>query len=143
MAWWRRQREQEMAPGPVAAPPPEPTPEEQLIQAVKRLRQAQAEAVKAEDQQLAAVMADDKSKLVRAKAFVAETGIDDSLCRILREVWHYPSWTNRPDGEQHNHLGVTEVSGDNETTDRRKTKTVRFIADGCRYVVRLEEDRGF
>lgn len=40
-----------------------------------------------------AAMQPDLAKLAKAKRLVAESGVGDAACDILRIIWHWPSWS--------------------------------------------------
>lgn len=150
MAWWKKPESSSEPEIPALISglptPPELSPEERMAAAIKEMRTAFQQAAKAEEANRSAGVAEEKSKLERARKFVKETGIDRALCRVLAEVWHWPSWSrNNPDDfiEKRNSLSFENISGIEGRADGKETKVVGFRCSGQEYEIRFERYTGY
>jgi hypothetical protein len=89
----------------------QPSPDEQLAAAVTQLRAASQRMANDEERARWEAVAEDMAKLERARKFVADTGVGRALCRVLREAWQYPSWSQQADFEKYNKLRAQNISG--------------------------------
>jgi hypothetical protein len=72
-----------------------------MIQTVQAFRVAMRDAscrAKAEED---AGLTDARRKIEKAQRLVKETGLGEATCVLLKTVWHYPSWSKRPDFSNH------------------------------------------
>lgn len=80
-----------------AAPPPSLPEEERLALEAAEVKSYWDEERRRAESSHIAEMKPIQSKLEKAKTLVETSGIDGSACAILRIMWHWPSWSQRPD----------------------------------------------
>ncbi len=117
-----------------------PSAEEDLISSLRRygedLRRRQSDEYHAHK----ASIEEPLQRLIAARRFVTENGLDRALIRTYDEIKYYPAWSKRPDAEKWCAPAFAMI-GDH--LEGSKTSTVAFIFESTRYRVELDNDRYF
>lgn len=128
-------------PPPEAPPPPTVPPEQAMLDEIKRFRgavQSEAARMRTEEQE---ALADAKRKIAKATDFVRTADLDSALCDLLREVYHWASWSKRDDWatlSNRNLQNVECVGGGDRQGESASRKTIELEADGQRYTLTLD-----
>jgi hypothetical protein len=133
---------QNSVPPPLPQAPPAPTvsPEQAMLDEIKRFRgavQGEAARMRLEEQ---AALVDAKRKVEKATEFVRKADLDGALCELLQEVYHWASWSKRDDWatlSNRNLQNVECVGGGDGQGERNSRKTIELEADGQRYTLTL------
>jgi hypothetical protein len=64
-------------------------------------------------------IADKEERVRKVKRFVADTGIGEALCYLLKEIWHWPSSWQRGGFVDDRHLKVEVIEAVKLTTNER------------------------
>jgi len=132
---------------PPESPKPEPAPKksssEMLIESVRKFRAEFAAVEAAARQEHEAAIADATKRIGAANRLVNETGIDKSLCILLAEVWHWPSWAKQKGFDQDKNFEATNVRGEEERSNKAEIRRVFFDFADFPYCLIFTEDTGY
>lgn len=79
---------------------------------------------------------DSAAMIKKANDFVAQTGIDKSLCAVAREALNWPSSVKTAYWDGYNYLGVEDVSGsEGRNPSSKDYASTNFRFSGQRYIV--------
>ena len=97
--------------------------DELLLQSVvnfrERMRSVEA---RVREEHLVAI-SDDQKRIEYSNEFIRNSGLDSALLSLLKEMWHWPAWSKRPDFEGHRRVELAELTADEvQSTDRVTTK---------------------
>lgn len=78
-----------------------------------------------------------RRKLEKAKALVENSGVGNSACAILRIMWHWPSWSQRPDWKMP--FSLEKLSGGEPTDEVQSTRRGKWLEwSWAQHLFRLE-----
>jgi len=114
--------------------------QEMLIDSVKRFRKEFHEISKKASQENEATISDARKKIEAAETLISQTGLDKALLALLKEMWHWPSWSQRDDFDDYKYLDVNLISAVEEQTEKESIKRITFEYSGDEYLFDFFED---
>lgn len=114
-----------------------------LIDSVKRFRDEFREISKKASEENDATTSDAKKKIEAADRLVSETGLDNALLTLLKEMWHWPSWSQREDFSEYKYLDVNLINAEEDKTEKEDLKRIKFEYSGNEYLFEFIEDRSY
>lgn len=110
-----------------------------LIDSVKRFREEFREISKKASQENNAKTSDARKRIEAADKLVSETGLDKALLTLLKEMWHWPSWSKREDFGEYKFLDVDLINA--EEDEKENIKRIKFKYSGDEYLFEFVEDK--
>src|SRR5690606_25865403 len=89
---------------------------------------------------------DHDARIRAAWEFVTKAGLHHAMTRILREVWHWPSWIRRQDARSYvydKELGVEGLQAHEIESKNSATKRISFNFGGESYTFEFEEKKRY
>lgn len=90
--------------------------QDDLLSSIKQFRNQQSmvreKFLKENDEKLSPA----HEKIARAEEFMVESGLDDSLPKVLKHIWHWASWSLKDSFDKYTAFDVSNISGDKNGT---------------------------
>lgn len=98
---------------------PKLSADELLLQSVVNFRErTRSVEARVREEHLVAI-SDDQKRIEYSNQFIRSSGLDSALLSLLKEMWHWPAWSKRPDFEGHRRVELAELTADEvQSTDR-------------------------
>ena len=120
-----------------------PNADEILIESVNEFRNRMRHVAAKAKSEHTTLLSDAQKRIQYSESFVKKTGIHQSLLVLLKELWHWPSWSKRDDFENHKNFDAENVQGEEIENDKVTIKRVDFSYGGENYRFEFEEDKSY
>jgi hypothetical protein len=120
-----------------------PTSEDMVARTIAKFRTEMDAARRRMHEEVAADTAEAKRKIESANNFLIKTGVHHAVLTILKECWHYPSWSQRGDFDKHGLIDFDRIGGSEEQGVEEPTKTIELDYKGERIVITLKRLRSY
>lgn len=142
----------ELPPARVAPTPTEcvaPTPStktdaERIVDSVNEFRNQMKGLASRTNSAHKASLEDAKKKIAYADGVVRQAGLDKAMLLILKETWHWSTWSQREDmANLGKNFGIGIVESEVRNDDGDETKTLTFRYDGAEYVLKFIKKQSY
>jgi len=114
--------------------------EDDLLSSIKQFREQQSSVrdkfLKENDEKLAPA----QEKIERAEKFMIDTGMDESIPKIVKHIWHWASWSQDDSIKQYTAFDVSDISGEKNGL---KEWNLSFEYNECRYQFIFREQESY
>lgn len=112
-----------------------------LIDSVKRFRDEFREISIKASQENDIKTSDARKKIEAADKLVSETGLDKALLTLLKEMWHWPSWSKREDFGEYKFVDVDLIDAEEDENEKENIKRLKFEYSGDEHLFEFVEDK--